>query len=217
MEEETIDDVRDNVDMILLQDAITEQLKTLSPREELVLRARFWGELTLRETGDPLGITGNRVRQIEAKALRKLRHFTRYPEWLKLGRPQVDEWIWKRSAEEKAYKQRQSDESERAHKEYLARRNEILSRQRPIQRPMCFSNKITECEKGPETAPQPIVNRASVYCPQIVTLHFSPDGGPYLDARYYSGKYHASISRDRDPETYDRWLSQRLKEHERAQ
>jgi len=53
-------------------------LSTLTPREEKVLKMRFGitedKEYTLEEIGDLLGVTRERIRQIEGKALRKLRH-----------------------------------------------------------------------------------------------------------------------------------------------
>jgi RNA polymerase primary sigma factor len=53
-------------------------LINLTPREDRVLRLRFGlnGDRahTLREVGDKIGVTRERVRQIEANALRKLRH-----------------------------------------------------------------------------------------------------------------------------------------------
>ncbi|OGF58839.1 MAG: RNA polymerase sigma factor RpoD [Candidatus Fischerbacteria bacterium RBG_13_37_8] len=56
-------------------------LKTLSPREEMVLKMRFGigdgAEKTLEEVGQSFSVTRERIRQIEAKALRKLRHPTR--------------------------------------------------------------------------------------------------------------------------------------------
>ena len=56
-------------------------LQTLTPREERVLRMRFGiGEAsdhTLEEVGQAFQVTRERIRQIEAKALRKLRHPTR--------------------------------------------------------------------------------------------------------------------------------------------
>ena len=57
--------------------ALTEQLRRLEEREEEVLRARFGIDgvpLTLAEIGDKMGVTRERVRQIEARALGKLRH-----------------------------------------------------------------------------------------------------------------------------------------------
>jgi len=64
-----------------LVDELEEALKTLSPREEQVLRLRYGlGEdqdHTLEEIGVQFGVSRERVRQIEQKGLRKLRHPTR--------------------------------------------------------------------------------------------------------------------------------------------
>ena len=58
-----------------------EILKTLTPREEKVLRLRFGladgRQRTLEEVGGEFNVTRERIRQIEAKALRKLRHPSR--------------------------------------------------------------------------------------------------------------------------------------------
>lgn len=64
-----------------LSDQTNAVLESLTPREEKVLRMRFGiGErqdYTLEEVGKVLGVTRERVRQIEAKAIRRLRHPTR--------------------------------------------------------------------------------------------------------------------------------------------
>jgi RNA polymerase sigma factor (sigma-70 family) len=64
-----------------IKDAVREVLKTLTPREEKVLRMRFGldggDEKTLREIGKEFGVQQERVRQIEAHALSKLRHPSR--------------------------------------------------------------------------------------------------------------------------------------------
>jgi RNA polymerase primary sigma factor len=57
--------------------ALIQQLRRLEEREEEVLRARFGIDghpMTLSEIGEKLGITRERVRQIESRALGKLRH-----------------------------------------------------------------------------------------------------------------------------------------------
>ena len=65
----------------LLKEQLEEVLDTLTPREEKVLRLRFGLDdgraRTLEEVGKNFGVTRERIRQIEAKALRKLRHPSR--------------------------------------------------------------------------------------------------------------------------------------------
>ena len=64
-----------------LKEQVAEALARLTPREERVLRMRFgigdMTEHTLDEVGKVFGVTRERIRQIEAKALEKLRHPTR--------------------------------------------------------------------------------------------------------------------------------------------
>lgn len=71
----------DQATQALLKDHIREMLDTLSPREAKVLEYRFGLEdgkqRTLEEVGKEFGVTRERIRQIEAKAIRKLRHPTR--------------------------------------------------------------------------------------------------------------------------------------------
>jgi RNA polymerase primary sigma factor len=66
---------------LLLKEQLEEVLGSLSPREAKVLRLRFGLDdgraRTLEEVGQAFGVTRERIRQIEAKALRKLRHPTR--------------------------------------------------------------------------------------------------------------------------------------------
>ena len=71
----------DAASMSLLKEQLSEVLKTLTPREEKVLSLRFGLEdgnpKTLEEVGKEFNVTRERIRQIEAKALRKLRHPSR--------------------------------------------------------------------------------------------------------------------------------------------
>jgi RNA polymerase primary sigma factor len=71
----------DAVISISLQEQTASMLKTLTPREEKVIKMRFGledgSEHTLEEVGHSFAVTRERIRQIEAKALRKLRHPSR--------------------------------------------------------------------------------------------------------------------------------------------
>jgi RNA polymerase primary sigma factor len=64
-----------------LKEQTAKVLQSLAPREEMVLRKRFGiglhSEYTLEEVGQDFEVTRERIRQIEAKALRKLRHPSR--------------------------------------------------------------------------------------------------------------------------------------------
>ena len=74
-----------------LRDATRQALAALTPREERVIRMRFGigtgADRTLEEVGEQYGVSRERIRQIEAKALRKLKH----PNQSKILRGFVDD------------------------------------------------------------------------------------------------------------------------------
>ncbi|RMF83449.1 MAG: RNA polymerase sigma factor RpoD [Nitrospirae bacterium] len=81
IEDKKVQQPSEDVIRISLQESVGKVLETLTPREERVLRKRFGiGEQTdhtLEEVGREFSVTRERIRQIEAKALRKLRHPSR--------------------------------------------------------------------------------------------------------------------------------------------
>lgn len=81
IEDDTSPAPADAASYTLLREQLCEVLHTLTPREEQVLKLRFGLEdgrtRTLEEVGQQFNITRERIRQIEAKALRKLRHPSR--------------------------------------------------------------------------------------------------------------------------------------------
>src|SRR3989475_620001 len=82
IEDRTIANPADAVITTNLREITEEVLKSLTPREEKVIKMRFGlgpnaSEHTLEEVGEHFAVTRERIRQIEAKALRKLRHPSR--------------------------------------------------------------------------------------------------------------------------------------------
>ena len=81
IEDEGASEPSEAASFTLLKEQLTTVLSTLTPREEKVLRLRFGIEdgrtRTLEEVGKEFNVTRERIRQIEAKALRKLRHPSR--------------------------------------------------------------------------------------------------------------------------------------------
>lgn len=80
-----------------LKERVREVLKTLTPREEKVLKMRFGidvaSEHTLEEVGKDFAVTRERIRQIEVKALRKLRHPSRSKKLLTFFEKEYDDII----------------------------------------------------------------------------------------------------------------------------
>jgi len=72
-----ISDIIDKDHIDKLKSAIREVLLTLTPREERVIRSRFFHDKTLKEIGDEFSVSKDRIRQIEAKALRKMKNTSR--------------------------------------------------------------------------------------------------------------------------------------------
>lgn len=60
-----------------LKRAIAKGMSDLSDREKQILKLRFWEDMTYEEVASELGVTRERIRQIEARALRQLKHPTR--------------------------------------------------------------------------------------------------------------------------------------------
>ncbi|AXN97712.1 RNA polymerase sigma factor RpoD [Streptococcus thermophilus] len=81
IEDEVIENPVDYITRVVLREQLDEVLDTLTDREENVLRLRFGlddGKMrTLEDVGKVFNVTRERIRQIEAKALRKLRHPSR--------------------------------------------------------------------------------------------------------------------------------------------
>ena len=78
IEDQGVESPTERAETNILKEQIEQVLNTLTPREEMVLKLRYGLEdshpRTLEEVGKEFNVTRERIRQIEAKALRKLRH-----------------------------------------------------------------------------------------------------------------------------------------------
>lgn len=78
VEDESVQSPTDNASRDILRTQLLEVIETLTPREQKVIRLRYGLDdghaRTLEEVGKEFNVTRERIRQIEAKALRKLRH-----------------------------------------------------------------------------------------------------------------------------------------------
>ena len=81
IEDEKTQSPGENVNVKILKEQLLRVLDTLTPREQKVVRLRYGLDdgkpRTLEEVGKEFNVTRERIRQIEAKALRKLRHPSR--------------------------------------------------------------------------------------------------------------------------------------------
>jgi RNA polymerase primary sigma factor len=81
IEDKNIESPSDAAINLNLREKMASMLRTLTPREEKIIRMRFGlddgNDHTLEEVGQTFAVTRERIRQIEAKALRKLRHTSR--------------------------------------------------------------------------------------------------------------------------------------------
>ncbi len=205
MTEDFVDDVRDNVDNILIQDAIDKILKDcLSAIEYLVIKGRFYECKTQKQCSTEIKFSVRRTGKIESKALRKLRHPKWRSEWRKIWPDVIDEIVAFEEARRKERKKRHEEARIKWERECAERRK----RQRPLQFLFLSSPIVPLCEEPIKPVEKP---KASFLCPGNMTVKFDSCRKPYLCASPPQG-YSASVSRDRDPETYDRWLSQRLEE-----
>ncbi|MBV4417447.1 sigma-70 family RNA polymerase sigma factor [Clostridium tyrobutyricum] len=64
-----------NINKIYIRKFVEDLIKCLNPREQIIIKHKFMDELTLKQIGTSLGISGSRVGQIVDSCLRKMKHY----------------------------------------------------------------------------------------------------------------------------------------------
>lgn len=177
-------DIRDEIDEKLLNDLMDYILRDLSDRERIILQKRLIEKKLLREIGELLGISTERIRQIRSRAIRKLIHNKNKLKILNEYFPSHPYTLEIQKKIRKCKENRRKYEAEEAQreKEYLQRREKAMLKY--INAPHDFK------------------------CPGNVFLGYRDDNTPYLLTLPVGGYF----NRNMDQETYDRWLNQRIEE-----
>jgi len=116
---------RDAYECVLMEDFILNLLETLTDREQKVIYCRFWLNFTLKQTGDLFEVSRERIRSIEAKGLRKLRHPSR-----KDTIPDQDIWSWVSLKEkEKRRKKKELEDVEWGIRDQEYKKQEVIRKE----------------------------------------------------------------------------------------
>jgi DNA-binding CsgD family transcriptional regulator len=204
-----IGDFREELDKNHIQWAISKVLETLTDRQSTVLKCIFWEGLTTKETAKRLNISRERIRQIELKALRKLRAPKIVSLLTEYEIPEAKIYHEKYLKLEKdRLKKYESSFIEYENKEKLRKKSFVLGYYSTLRRSKNVF--IDEQENLPENLPEnheeifpkPKERKPSLNPPYGVQLHWN--GEKFVLNTFIP---YANIDRDRDPDTYDRWLN----------
>lgn len=191
------------VDSLDDQESILCVMSTLSPRHFEVLYLRFFLDFTLKECAHITNVSADRVRQIEMKALRTLRHHTRDELWLRTGLLEdvVKNRNYLRKIQEESRKQ--LDLEFKAFQEQAQKLRVEERKRRAEELEIAFQiHKLQQAEfheirrKHENSVPENIELR---FCGWFPYLWIDPSTGLQC-ARHFN------------PEIYDKWLNIKMKE-----
>jgi hypothetical protein len=139
------EDFRDAIDRQFIYEELDNQIATLFDREQMVLCLRFWSKLTLKDAGEIVCVQRERVRQIESKVIRKMRHPSRSKKIsIMLSDLTVKEYEERQAAikkKEELEEKLANEKRQREHKEWILRRK--IKRQFPHGPPEFLSLEYT--------------------------------------------------------------------------
>jgi len=209
-----IDDVREKVDSLFIREEIEKILLTLTDRERVCLKLKFFEDLTLDEIGKQINVSRERVRQIIAKGLRKLRHPKRVEQFAKIGVIEANSLLQKQVAKEKQKVQEIVKELHKSHDKYFEKIKEA-TRKASFSRPefvkiVCDYDNEELKELGEEGSNIKKTN----WSVSLPSIFINPPKAPprFVVLVGDAGCYHLettnewTIQRNRDPKTYDQWL-----------
>lgn len=220
------DDFRDEIDAPNRYALLEKALKNLPPREEFILRRRWFNGFSLKAIGKLVGISLGRVRQIELKALRRIRH-------PKLSSAEI------RNTDSKWRVEAQREAALSPSEKYAEDLRNYRKNNPPDTEEVIFRNRLAWMKKKKHGALQLVrcrrqtqllhiqadrevqrqkewedhkadFRRRNPRPPYYIQLGFDKYKNPYLWCNPRFGKVERSI----DPECYDMWLNHLLREHD---
>lgn len=151
--------VHEEVDKRLLVETMKRVLDAITERERKVIEMRVYNGCTLEEVGRKFHVTRERIRQIEAKAIRKLRHPTRSKQLIEFI-PNLKEKL----EEEERQREKKEEKRRQKNREYYRKRAEeqralsLLNRGRRAYRKwLCHEYDLYEYEQVAKKEAAPVV------------------------------------------------------------
>ena len=209
--EESYDNLREIIDQVFIKEFIDKILDTLLEREKKVIIYRFYDELSLDQTGKKLGVSRERIRQIEHKAIRKLRSSSLHDEYRKLGLNYVNKYATYVKQKEQTERERQNEIVNFWKEKYQEKlqsdqiENERIQKLQKEKTQVVYIRRFLTIHDIPlrEEIIVREIPKPSEKPPDYVILAGTTEN-PFLQLKQY---FNGDIRRDRDPETYDRWLN----------
>lgn len=188
----------DSIDERLIEEKVYSILDTLPERYRKVVMLRNGFGCTYSEIGERFKVSAERIRQVNAKALRILR--SRYErEFKSLDIPWINRYFIELDKENKRYEEELEKHQREWHQKQVELKIIEAAKRREREKLKIVDSEIPK----PEAIVNPYSQKPPYFPPFFVKLLYNDNNQPFLHVH----KNYGTINRDLDPVTYDRWLA----------